>query len=1006
MRKGLLLLALAVVFGVALGLSLGKGRGPLSLSLLGVRSAATTGDGRLLLQVGGTGLDDDTQFSLVQAFGNPRLVRGRLQLFHAVDGMAARDGYLFLAGNRDGLIVCDISRPDRPEVVGSLPLPGRVWRVLLRGDLVLALSVKQGLHLVDVTDPRQPRLVRTLPLPGVLYDITVNEHFAYVAAFREGVHVLRLDGPAGVRLVGTVPGRDRARGVALADDLLVVADSRRGLRIFRGAATGRLRPVTTVGLPDVVQQMLFLGASRLVVRGQQHLFVVDLAADEESRVSIYRNQINAGGGLVRLDETLFWGGQKGLFSARISADGKLVDPGMVVFPNGVRTLLPMAGRLYVADQGNGIEVLDPQVGIRMAGREIFRPGNRSKDMVVRNGRIYLTGYDFELQIVEPDAGGRFRPLGKMADRWQVTATAVHGRHVYLGTADKELVVVSAGGDLDVERRSPLPGKPLDMVVAGDYLLVAGADAGLLSFDISNPASPEMKGRLPVLCSAVSLAMDGSHVFLADLHGGVHWVRIGQAGQLTELRRSEVPGGAYDLAVAGGRLYVVNGRGQVYSFSVTGRGGVRLEEALQAAGPVKQIEGDAGQLFVRGRGRGRSLYRYRFTGQGDGQRPVDPLLLARNVESVRLQQRRLTVVGAGGRIAVYSLAGAGRPRLTAELADPGLGREALLVGDNVLVYDQRHYVAFRSLTSRDLSWSVLGGRGKTLDVEGDLVVIGSLDSLRIVDAGNPRQPVELTRISLGGPVVSVRLHQGICYAYVSGRGVILVDLRQPGRPIRRGRIEIDDPFGQVAVEAGRAVIATKSSGFYSVDVHDPDRPVLRDHLVLLAPLNRFSQVVDVARKKNDIYAVDHNNGLLVLREAGNGVLKLVNSFQTGGLPYALCLWQGKLYLADWRKGIYVFSVENPRQPELLVRYPGTSGCRKVWANSEKVLVLDDQMKALYCLPKRIPGRIRQVSEDMVSLSFALPRQAGQYLLFAAGGMGQDSLPVIKVFSDGRIRLPEF
>ncbi|TYO98803.1 hypothetical protein EDC39_105172 [Geothermobacter ehrlichii] len=1005
MRSGLVLLMFTVVAGIfALFSRVGDGHELLSLDLLDVRSAETTGDGRLLLQVRGTGLGGDTQFSLVRAFGNPRLVRGRLQLFHTVEGMAARNDHLFLAGNRDGLVVCDISRPDRPEVVGSLRLPGRVWRVHLWGDLVLALTIKHGLHLVDVADPLQPRLVRTLSLPGYLYDITANEHFAYVAAFREGVHVLRLDGDTGVQLVGTVPSRDRARGLALSRDLLVVADSSRGLSVFRGAESGMLQLTGKVELPDVVQQLLFLGEGRLVARGHKHLFVVDLQAGQDPRVHIYRNQVNSGGGLVVLDKTLFWGGQKGLFSARIDVEGRLIDPGMVVLSHGVRSMFPAAGRLYVADQGKGLEVFDPQVSMRLTDQGIFRPGSRSRDMVVHNGRIYLTGYDFDLQIVEPDDRGRFRSLGKMVERWQVFAAAARERHVYLGTGDRALVILEADGELSVKRRLTLPGKPIAMAVAGDYLLVAASEAGLLCFDLSDPDAPVMKGALPVLYSAVSLALDGTRVFLADMNGGVHLVRIGQGGELTEQRRVEVYRGAYDLAFAGGRLYVVNGRGKVRVFAVDRRGELHSRGELQLPGLAEEVEGDATQLLVRGRT--NRLYRYHLYGQGDERLPVDPLLLAKDAVSVRLQQQKLIVVRSGGRIAIYSSAAVDRPKLTAELEDPDLGSEALLVGDNVLVYDQKHYVAFWPLARRNLSGLVLGGRGKTIDAEGDLVVIGSLDSLRVIDAVDPRQPVELARLSLGGSVVSVRLLQGLCYAYVRNQGVVIVDLRRPDRPKSRGRIAIEDPFGWVDVDGNRAVVATKNSGFYSVDVRDPDRPIVLDHLVLPVPLNRFSQVVDAVRGGSYVYAADHSNGLLVLRESGAGKLKIVNSFQTGGIPYSLFLRQGKLYLADWKKSIFVFSVDNPRQPVLLAHYPGTSGCRRVWVGSGKILVLDDQMQALYYLPEHVPGRIRQVSPALATLSFTLPRQSGQYQLFASGSRGQDALPVIEVFTDGRVRLPEF
>lgn len=1003
MRRLWLIWFLAAVMGLSTVAPL-HADGLFPVELTGVGRVATTGDGRLLADIQGVGLGRETRVSLVRAFGNNGLVRSRLQLFSTVEDMAQSGHLLYLANNLDGLVVVDVSRPDQPQVLGSLALPGRAMRILLRQGLALVLSVRQGLHLVDISVPDSPHLIRTLPLEDVSYDMVANDRYLYISSPRQGIRIFRLTG-GDLEFVTTFqPGADTWE-LELNGDVLAAVHGRKGMAGYRVDGSGRLHRAFRVELPDFCRQVGVLGPDLYVVRGQRNLFVVNTSSPGKPAVDIYRDMVAGGSGVLRRGDVLCWGGYKGLFIASIASTGELLAPGMVVVSSGVRSLLADREFLWVADQKNGLTALDLRADLSVADRSLFHLGGRAMDMAVEDGWIYLTGNDFDLQVVRVKKRGRLLPAGRMVDRLAIASAATDGDILCLGAADGELLFVDVSQTPVVRRRLTLPGRPHELVLEKNSLFVAAGDAGVLHYRLAADGQAALVGALSTPHAVVDLARREGQLVAIESTGEVVGVAVGSGGGLKKVWSRSVGARLVEVELLAGRLFLVTADGRVLT-SRLGTGGAPAEtlKPMQFLGPVRQLAGDQRQLLVRLRN--GDLYRYRLQRQGGRLVLQAPELVSRHVDSIRLQPQGLVLVQSTGRIRVRDPNPDAAFRTLVELDNPEAGKKALWVKDFILSYDGRRFVAFWPLSGDGGEPASFGGQGKALAVKDHIVALANLSQLRLIDVTVPDAPAELARLSLPGMVQDVAWIGQKVACYIRDFGVVLVDCSVPAKPVVRGRFPADG-LGLVApVEGNRLLVASAQQGvFRLLDTSSPDAPALLDELRLIPPADEISRPADVLVRGDIAYVADHALGLLVLKIAADGHLTLVGSHGVRGSPFALSLAGNRLFLSNWNLGVMEFDISMPARPALVALVPGTDGCRHLQVSDGRLIVHDDKLRAVSSQPIPIPGRILANDGDIVRIETRIPEDPGRYLLFAADDRSWDTFPLIEVDRNGLVRLAD-
>ncbi len=109
-------------------------------------------------------------------------------------------------------------------VVSQVTLAGSAQALAIADDTVYIAADREGVQMVNVSDPLSPTLISSLAVPGRVTDIQVREGRAYVAAGSAGVHVLDVSSPVSPTLVGSVDTAGSALALQVSGDMAYVAD--------------------------------------------------------------------------------------------------------------------------------------------------------------------------------------------------------------------------------------------------------------------------------------------------------------------------------------------------------------------------------------------------------------------------------------------------------------------------------------------------------------------------------------------------------------------------------------------------------------------------------------------------------------------------------------------------------------------------------------------------------------------------------------------------------------
>jgi hypothetical protein len=103
--------------------------------------------------------------------------------------------YAYLAVERGGLRIVDISDPTQPEEISFYDTRGIAKSLAIVGDHAYVADGREGLRVIDISDTSNPREVGYYDTPGVAEDIVVVDQHAYIADGKTGLLILNIKDP-------------------------------------------------------------------------------------------------------------------------------------------------------------------------------------------------------------------------------------------------------------------------------------------------------------------------------------------------------------------------------------------------------------------------------------------------------------------------------------------------------------------------------------------------------------------------------------------------------------------------------------------------------------------------------------------------------------------------------------------------------------------------------------------------------------------------------------------
>jgi hypothetical protein len=340
----------------------------------------------------------------------------------------------FVADVDSGLVVLDLSRPERPVATARVPLTFSSGTALATG-LAFVADSNDGLVVVDVSTTAAPRRTATLPTPGSAREFDVVGTVAYVADRSGGIRIVDISDPSGPLEIGVLPLSDAA-------DVRVEGD-----RAYVAHGFGALLSIYDVSEPRAPQ---FLGRYDAGGAGG---FVTSTRAVEVAGEVAYLS-VNRHG-----------------FSLPNHAFVDIVDVSDPAQP----TRLGWTGRWQK------VTIFDTA----LVGDQLFIAGSNF---------VFGRGFLLHLDASTPTAPF-VAAIEPTLSTWPARGVAVADGVAYV-TGLRELRTFRADGSalVPLATRS-LADSAHGVWVSGDLALVATEDAGATFFDVLDPANPTETGTL-------------------------------------------------------------------------------------------------------------------------------------------------------------------------------------------------------------------------------------------------------------------------------------------------------------------------------------------------------------------------------------------------------------------------------------------------------------------------------------------------------------------------------
>jgi len=147
---------------------------------------------------------------------NQPTLRGQSEVLPgAVRGVAVGGSYAYIADDRAGLQIIDISNPAAPQRVGGYDTSGYAYGVAVAGSYAYVADKEAGLQIINISNPTAPHRVGGYDTAGAVWGVAVAGSYAYVADYDAGLQIIDVSNPAARKRAAspsqTCPGASASR---------------------------------------------------------------------------------------------------------------------------------------------------------------------------------------------------------------------------------------------------------------------------------------------------------------------------------------------------------------------------------------------------------------------------------------------------------------------------------------------------------------------------------------------------------------------------------------------------------------------------------------------------------------------------------------------------------------------------------------------------------------------------------------------------------------------------
>ena len=146
---------------------------------------------------------------------------------------------LYLADGANGLLICDVTAPDQPILLGRAAVSNAL-RTRLFGNRAIVAGGSAGFFIIDISNPSAPVILGSVNTPGFTVDAAIKDQIAYIGD-QNSLRIYDISNPAAPIFMTQITDPSALPGTPLAvwaygtevfENYLYVTDPARGLHVF------------------------------------------------------------------------------------------------------------------------------------------------------------------------------------------------------------------------------------------------------------------------------------------------------------------------------------------------------------------------------------------------------------------------------------------------------------------------------------------------------------------------------------------------------------------------------------------------------------------------------------------------------------------------------------------------------------------------------------------------------------------------------------------------------
>lgn len=432
---------------------------------------------------------------------------------------------------------------------------------------------------------------------------------------------------------------------------------------------------------------------------------------------------------------------------------------------------------------------------------------------------------------------------------------------YCGTSDRVVLIDISDprNPLFDSQWNLLTGEARDLLFYGGHLLVAAGSEGLWVMGEKN---------IPLYDTAVSLAIYGSTLYVADTQGDVKVIDMSVPSNPLFLMTVSVPGSALSLEAIDGMLFVGTDNGVLYKFNIKDPEKPVFVSSLNLSSQINALQFS-----------GRFLY----AGTAQGAFVIDV--------SQPIEMRTITSL-VSGNINEYV----------------PYGNYAFVSGNNLVSILHDNIRTPRIVNS---SAGIVAGKPA---VEGYRVVLPlQADGVRIMDIRDIENPVLYPGYTGCNPAMAVALKGNFAISACGSQGMKILDISDPTNPILLSTLPSGDFFYDVALSGESAFLTDGSQGLKIVDISELTTPQVTGTCAPSSCLPPGVSAEKILTSGEIVYLGLNNNSIAIVDVSDRTNPSLLKTVTTSDVPLDMALAGNYLYVAEGAPGIEIYFVSNPNFP---------------------------------------------------------------------------------------------